>query len=467
MRTEETIVAISTPHGVGGIAVARLSGPDALPIAEKHLSPLTSHLSPRHATYCTFFSSSPGTREGDRRKAVGEGYDNTIPLDDVVAVYFPKGYTGEPTVEISCHGSLYVQQALLQALVDDGARLAEPGEFTQRAFLNGRLDLSQAEAVADLIDSVTPAQHRLAVSQLRGGYAQNLKALRQQLLDLTSLLELELDFSQEDVEFADRTQLRNLLSSLITQLSTLIASFKMGNALKRGVPVAIIGAPNAGKSSLLNALLGDDRAIVSDVPGTTRDTIEELFVLDGVTFRFIDTAGLRHSDDIVEAMGIERSRKAVADAHLVIFVHDVTTPWHEPALDLSDKKVLVVLNKSDLPTHSSLITHHSSLLTPHSIPLSAKTGKGLDALRTAMVEAVRSDMPQDDSILLTNARHYEAMCRVKEALSHVSEGLDGGMPSDLVAVDLRDALYHLGTITGEVSSDEVLGNIFSRFCIGK
>ena len=474
MRTEETIVAISTPHGVGGIAVARLSGPDALSIAEKHLSPLTSHLSPRHATYCTFFSSSPETGEGDRRKAVWEGYDNTIPLDDVVAVYFPKGYTGEPTVEISCHGSLYVQQALLQALVDDGARLAEPGEFTQRAFLNGRLDLSQAEAVADLIDSVTPAQHRLAVSQLRGGYAQNLKDLRQQLLDLTSLLELELDFSQEDVEFADRTQLRNLLSSLITQLSTLIASFKMGNALKRGVPVAIIGAPNAGKSSLLNALLGDDRAIVSDVPGTTRDTIEELFVLDGVTFRFIDTAGLRHSDDIVEAMGIERSRKAIADAHLVIFVHDVTTPWHEPALDLSDKKVLVVLNKSDLPTHSSLITHHSSLIThhsslitPHSIPLSAKTGKGLDALRTAMVEAVRSDMPQDDSILLTNARHYEAMCRVKEALSHVSEGLDGGMPSDLVAVDLRDALYHLGTITGEVSSDEVLGNIFSRFCIGK
>ena len=347
MRTKETIVAISTPHGVGGIAVARLSGPDALSIAEKHLSPLTSHLSPRHATYCTFFISSPETRRG-------EGYDNTIPLDDVVAVFFPKGYTGEPTVEISCHGSLYVQQALLQALVDDGARLAEPGEFTQRAFLNGRLDLSQAEAVADLIDSVTPAQHRLAVSQLRGGYAQNLKDLRQQLLDLTSLLELELDFSQEDVEFADRTQLRNLLSSLITQLSTLIASFKMGNALKRGVPVAIIGAPNAGKSSLLNALLGDDRAIVSDVPGTTRDTIEELFVLDGVTFRFIDTAGLRHSDDIVEAMGIERSRKAVADAHLVIFVHDVTTPWHEPALDLSDKKVLVVLNKSDLTPHSSL-----------------------------------------------------------------------------------------------------------------
>ena len=460
MRTKETIVAISTPHGVGGIAVARLSGPDALSIAEKHLSPLTSHLSPRHATYCTFFISSPETR-------VGEGYDNTIPLDDVVAVFFPKGYTGEPTVEISCHGSLYVQQALLQALVDDGARLAEPGEFTQRAFLNGRLDLSQAEAVADLIDSVTPAQHRLAVSQLRGGYAQNLKDLRQQLLDLTSLLELELDFSQEDVEFADRTQLRNLLSSLITQLSTLIASFKMGNALKRGVPVAIIGAPNAGKSSLLNALLGDDRAIVSDVPGTTRDTIEELFVLDGVTFRFIDTAGLRHSDDIVEAMGIERSRKAVADAHLVIFVHDVTTPWHEPALDLSDKKVLVVLNKSDLPTHSSPLTPHSSPLTPHSILLSAKTGKGLDALRTAMVEAVKSDMPQDDSILLTNARHYEAMCRVKEALLHVSEGLDGGMPSDLVAVDLRDALYHLGTITGEVSSDEVLGNIFSRFCIGK
>ena len=268
MRPNDTIVAISTPHGVGGIAVIRLSGPDALAIVEKHISPLTSHLSPRRAIYCRFDD-----------------------LDDIIALFYPKGYTGEPTVEISCHGSLYIQQALLQILVDDGARLAEPGEFTRRAFLNGRLNLSQAEAVADLIDSVTPGQHRLAVSQLRGGYAQRLKELRQQLLDLTSLMELELDFSQEDVEFADRSHLHQLLSTLNSQLSTLNSSFRMGNALKRGIPVAIVGRPNAGKSSLLNALLGDDRAIVSDIPGTTRDTIEETLTLDGITFRFIDTAG--------------------------------------------------------------------------------------------------------------------------------------------------------------------------------
>ena len=287
MPQSDTIVAISTPAGVGGIAVVRISGPDALSIATSHLSPLIFHLSPRHATYCRFDD-----------------------LDDVIAVYYPKGYTGEPTVEISCHGSLYIQQAMLEVLVASGARLAEAGEFTMRAFRNGRLNLSQAEAIADLIDASNPAQHRLAVSQLRGGYAQKLKELRQQLLDLTSLMELELDFSQEDVEFADRTQLRQLLSTLNTQLTSLIDTFRIGNALKRGIPVAIIGKPNAGKSSLLNALLGDERAIVSDIPGTTRDTVEESVTIGNFTFRFIDTAGLRHSTDTVESLGIERSLKA-------------------------------------------------------------------------------------------------------------------------------------------------------------
>jgi tRNA modification GTPase len=442
MLSSDTIVAISTPQGVGGIAVVRLSGPDALTIAEKHLSPLTSHLSPRHATYCHFDD-----------------------IDDIVAVFYPKGYTGEPTVELSCHGSLYVQQAMLQALVDDGARLAEPGEFTRRAFLNGRLNLSQAEAVADLIDSVTPAQHRLAVSQLRGGYAQILKDLRQQLLDLTSLLELELDFSQEDVEFADRAQLREILSSLHLQLSTLLSSFRMGNALKRGIPVAIVGQPNAGKSSLLNALLGDDRAIVSDIPGTTRDTIEETLTLDGITFRFIDTAGLRHSDDTVETLGIERTRKAVADAYLVLFVHDATTPWQEPDIDFTDKHVVVVLNKSDLPQHALATPQFSILNSQFSI--STKNGTGLPELRAAMLDVVRGEIPDESNVLLSNVRHYEAMQRVQQALDNVRRGLEDGTPADLVAVDLRDALYHLGAITGEVTSDEVLGNIFGRFCVGK
>ncbi len=438
MTLSDTIVAISTPAGVGGIAVVRLSGPDALPIASRHLTRNSQllTLNARHAIYCRFDD-----------------------LDDIVAIYYPKGYTGEPTVELSCHGSLYIQQAMLEALVTSGARLAEPGEFTMRAFRNGRLNLSQAEAVADLIDAATPAQHRLAVSQLRGGYAQKLKELRQQLLDLTSLMELELDFSQEDVEFADRTQLRQLLSTLSSQLSSLIASFKMGNALKRGIPVAIVGKPNVGKSSLLNALLGDERAIVSDIPGTTRDTVEESITIGSLTFRFIDTAGLRHSTDTVEALGIERSLKAVADAQIVLFVHDATTPWQDPDLDLSGKNVIVVLNKSDLPQHSSLIPRHSS------VRISSKTGDGIDALKQAMLAAVEPQAAQE--VLLSNSRHHAALQQVQQAVAHAAEGLDTGLPADLLAVDLRDALYHLGTITGEVVSNDILDNIFSRFCVGK
>ena len=438
MTQPDTIAAISTPAGIGGIAVIRLSGPDALPIALRHLtfhSPLST-LHPRHATYCRF---------GD--------------LDDVVAVYYPKGYTGEPTVEISCHGSLYVQQAMLQALLQSGARLAEAGEFTMRAFRNGRLNLSQAEAVADLIDAATPAQHRLAVSQLRGSYAAKLKELRQQLLDLTSLMELELDFSQEDVEFADRTQLRRLLSTLHAELSTLIDSFRIGNALKRGIPVAIIGKPNAGKSSLLNALLGDERAIVSDTPGTTRDTVEETLTIGSLTFRFIDTAGLRDSTDTVESLGIERSLRALADADVALYIHDGTTPFN-PAdldgLDTTGKHLIRLCNKADKPT---------CIVPDGFMPLSAKCGDGIEALKQAMLAAVEPQAAQE--VLLSNARHHAALQQVLSAVNHVADGLDSGMPADLLAVDLRDALYHLGSITGEVASNDILDNIFSRFCIGK
>ena len=430
----DTIAAISTPAGVGGIAVVRVSGADALPCALKHLS--VERLEPRHATYCRFDD-----------------------LDDVVAVYYPKGYTGEPTVEISCHGSIYVQQAVLQALLDDGARIAEPGEFTMRAFRNGRLNLSQAEAVADLIDAVTPQQHRLAVSQLRGSYAAKLKELRQQLLDLTSLMELELDFSQEDVEFADRSQLRQLLDALSAQLTALIDSFNMGNALKRGIPVAIVGKPNAGKSSLLNALLGDERAIVSDIPGTTRDTVEEFLTVGNLTFRFIDTAGLRNSSDTVEALGIERSHKAIAEADMVLYVHDLTEPFlcaDLDALPLGDKHLILVGNKSDL----------ADMVLPEGfVTVSAKEGRGIDALKQAMLAAVEPRAMQQ--VLLANPRHREALVHVRQALGQVVQGLESGIPADLLAVDLRDALYYLGSITGEVVSDDILANIFSRFCVGK
>ncbi|MBR6292407.1 MAG: tRNA uridine-5-carboxymethylaminomethyl(34) synthesis GTPase MnmE [Bacteroidales bacterium] len=438
----DTIVAIGTPSGVGGIAVVRLSGHDALSIALNHLSVRT--LTPRHATYCRF--------------------DN---LDDIVVTWFPQGYTGESTVELACHGSRYVQQAVLESLTASGARLADRGEFTMRAFLNGRLNLSQAEAVADLIEATTPAQHRLAVSQLRGGYAQKLSSLRQQLLDLTSLFELELDFSQEDVEFADRSQLLTLIDTIGGETSALIDSFRMGNAIKRGIPVAIVGAPNVGKSTLLNALLNDERAIVSAIPGTTRDTIEETLNIGNLTFRLIDTAGLRHTDDEVERLGIERSRKAREQAMISINVIDATQP--EQALDdiqpSDGKHIITVINKADLIGDDARVkaANYGGEAT---VCLSALHGEGIDRLKRAMLDAVGDGIPEGDT-MLTNARHHEALLHVQQSLDNARQGLNDRLPADLVAVDLRDALYHLGTITGDATSNDVLSNIFSRFCVGK
>lgn len=441
MRSSDTIVAVATPAGVGGIAVLRVSGEDALSVVLRHLS--VQSLVPRKATYCRFDD-----------------------LDDLVVVHYPKGYTGEPVVELSCHGSSYLQQTLLEVLLADGARMAEPGEFTMRAFRNGRLNLSQAEAVADLIEAATPAQHRLAVSQLRGGYAAALKELRRQLVDITSLMELELDFSQEDVEFADRSQLRQLLSTFNVQLSTLIDSFALGNALKQGVPVAIVGAPNVGKSTLLNALLNDDRAIVSDIPGTTRDTVDGMLTVDGITFRLIDTAGMRQSDDRIEQLGIERSRRAREEAEVVVEVWDAT----DGADCLADtthgdgKRHIRVLNKCDIAPEA--MNHdgerHGDTVI---VCTAAKQGDGIERLKAEIVAA--TDGGQRNDVLLTNVRHRDALVRVREAVANASAALQDGLPADLLAVDLRDALYHLGTVTGDVANDEILSNIFSRFCIGK
>lgn len=441
------IAAISTPAGVGGIAVIRISGPQSWEIAAKHVR-LQSCPGPQPATGYALF------------RAEGKVLDEVV----VTAYHAPHSYTGEDMVEISCHGSSYVQQALLQTLLDSGARLAEPGEFTRRAFLNGKLDLSQAEAVADLIDSTNAGSHALAVSQLRGGYATRLRELRDQFVELASLLELELDFSEEDVEFADRQQLIDLLNRVEEECRRLCDSFQLGNAIKHGVPVAIVGRPNVGKSTLLNALVGEDRAIVSDIAGTTRDTIEDTMVIDGITFRFIDTAGIRHSSDTIESLGIERSYRAVERAQVVLYLIDAAHSQEadnelealSQEVNLDGKQVILVVNKSDAAT---------ATLSRQHIAISAKQGMGLDQLRRQLSEGYKA--PSGDEPILSNLRHYQALQQVLSALALVRQGLLQGIPSDLVVIDLRDALHHLGTITGQVTTDEILGSIFHRFCIGK
>ena len=453
MKNNDTICAISTPAGVSGIAVLRLSGAEAKTMAESALRT----------------ASGKALALKDHRAVFAQLFDGDAFLDEAVATFFaaPHSYTGEDVVELSCHGSLYVQQQALQLFIDKGARLAEPGEFTLRAFVNGRMDLSQAEAVADLIDSRSQMSHRLAVSQMRGGYAKELEALRQQLIDTTALLELELDFSEEDLEFANRQRLRDMVDELYAKVKRLSDSFQTGNAFKNGIPVAIVGRPNAGKSTLLNALLNEDRAIVSDTPGTTRDTIEETVVIDGLAFRFIDTAGLRQSDDTIEMLGLERSRKATENAKVILFLHDARLPFASDTLDdLNDilknvnpkeKIVLTVHNKCDLAQPPY----------PSGIAVSALKVTGIDELKQVMVSAVKKQLDGHNDVLVTNARHYEAMNKVLAALDEVRKGMDANLTPDLLVIDMRDALYHLGTITGKVTSDEVLGSVFSRFCVGK
>ncbi len=446
----ETICAISTPLGTGGIAVVRVSGPHALALADR-LFRGRRRLS----------EALPNTVCYGRIERDGEQ------LDDVLCSVFraPHSFTGEDTVEIACHGSLYIQQTILRWLIDEGCRAARPGEFTQRAFANGKLDLSQAEAVADLIAAQSKAEKDLALSQLRGSVSGELALLRERLLKLTSLIELELDFADhEELEFADRSELTALAGEIEGKLAALIASFRTGNAIRNGVSVAIVGAPNVGKSTLLNALLGEQRAIVSDIQGTTRDTIEDTLVIDGILFRLIDTAGIRESDDAIEQMGVERTRKAARNAQVVIAVTDKTGA--EPVLDFTTSAIVLnVLNKSDLRLKENDAENNSETPGKPHISISAKYGK-IAPLKEALLRVAREQL-QPQAVMLSNARHYEAVCRAHEAIVRVQQGLNDGLSGELLSMDLQDCLNALGEVTGQITNAEVLQNIFSKFCIGK
>lgn len=451
---EDTIAALSTPAGMGAISVIRISGPEALQIAGKvFVSPSGKSLSAA-ATHTAHF---------------GTVMDGDSAIDEVIATVFraPKSFTGEDTVEFSCHGSVFIQQQMLQLLVRRGARMAMAGEFTKRAFLNGRMDLSQAEAVADLIESESYASHATAMNQMRGGYSGKIASLKNSLTDFAALLELELDFSDQDVEFADRTRLTALVHEIKSLTRSLADSFSVGNAIKNGIPVSIIGAPNVGKSTLLNALLGEEKAIVSHIPGTTRDSIEDRITISGLSFRFIDTAGLRDTDDFVEKIGIERTYKKIDEASVIIYLLDagrVSASDMDTVTVLKkkypDKHFIVVANKSD-EYGGDFFDSFSDVLM-----ISALTGDGLDELREKIVGFVNiGDV--SDRIIVTNARHYEALVNACSSLENVESGLSNGFSADLLAVDVRDAISHLGEITGDISSDDILGVIFSRFCIGK
>ncbi|XOD67651.1 MAG: tRNA uridine-5-carboxymethylaminomethyl(34) synthesis GTPase MnmE [Flavobacteriales bacterium Tduv] len=458
MLHTDTIVALATPDGVGAIAVLRLSGSDSILIVDK-----------------IFRSSRSGKELKDQNSHtvhLGELFDGNTILDQVLVSLFkaPHSYTGEDMVEISCHGSPYIRQRILQFCIRNGARSARAGEFTMRSFLNGKMNLTQAEAVADLIASESEATHQVAMRQLRGGVSDRIKKLRGELLDFASLIELELDFSEEDVTFADRSQLYRLLDRLEDDLKLLINSFTSGNAIKQGIPVAIVGAPNAGKSTLLNVLLNEERAIVSDMAGTTRDAIEEDIILEGIRFRFIDTAGIRQTTDQIESIGIQRTFEKIRQARIVLYLFDATAfdedrVWSELAdiqSEYPEKDFFVIANKSDL---SSVDFRQAS--PENFLSISAKRIEGIEELRKALTDLINREALNGQGVTLAQGRYYEALQKAFDALLNIHSGLDRGMSGDLVAVDTRRALYYLGEITGEITSNDLLENIFSRFCIGK
>ena len=456
-----TICAISTPYGSGGIAVIRVSGESAIPLVDSLFHGRKSLI--EAAAYTVHYGEIRRKVKGERLEVKGE--DDI--LDQVLVSVFraPHSFTGEDIVEIACHGSMYIQQTLLQWLVDAGCQMAKAGEFTQRAFLNGKMDLTEAEAVADLIAAQTKAEKDLALSQLRGGISCELQALRERLLTFTSLIELELDFADhEELEFADRSQLNELAQEIDRKIDRLLASFKTGNAIKQGIPVAIIGAPNVGKSTLLNALLGEERAIVSDIQGTTRDTVEDTLILGGMLFRFIDTAGLRQTNDAIESMGIERSRQAAQKAAVIIHLQDASEPVSilSELQEISEKKIIQVYNKVDLISEEA----RRQLGEEARIYLSAKSGN-VEILKQELIAFAAEQCNMRNSVTISNTRHYEALLRAREAILRVKDGLQMQISGEFLSMDLQDCLTALGEITGQISSQEVLNNIFSKFCIGK
>lgn len=450
---EETIVALATPNGIGAIGVIRLSGPDAIPIINRVFKGKNLEQQESHTIHF-------GTIRDDEKI-----------IDEVLVSLFvaPKSYTKENVVEISCHGSKYIIDSIIRLLIKQGARLAKAGEFTLRAFLNGGLDLSQAEAVADLIASNSKASHQLAMQQMRGGFSNELKALREQLIHFASMIELELDFGEEDVEFANRDDLRLLVSRLQSNISHLIRSFDLGNVIKNGVPVVIAGKPNVGKSTLLNALLNEERAIVSEIAGTTRDTVEDEINIKGITFRFIDTAGIRETQDIIEAKGVERTFEKIKSSAVVLYLFDPEeTHQEELTAILVDLKEVTQQNTSTLIVIANKIDIHPLGSDSQTIlQISAKEKLNLDVLENALLDAVNLNLLNSDEVIVSNIRHLEALQKTEESLNRVLGGIDNPVTSDFLALDIKQALYYLGEIVGTVTTDDLLDNIFSKFCIGK
>ena len=451
---DDTIVALATPNGVGAIAVIRVSGKDAIAIVN------------------TIFKGTDLNTKDSHTAHFGTIRDGNDIVDEVLLNLFiaPKSYTKENTIEISCHGSPYISKRIIELLIREGCRLAKPGEFTQRAFLNGQMDLAQAEAVADLIASDSAASHKAALSQLRGGFSSEIKELKDKLIEFASLIELELDFSEEDVEFADRSQLKTLITKINSVIRELLASFQLGNAIKNGVPTVIAGKPNAGKSTLLNTLLNEEKAIVSSIAGTTRDFIEDQVNINGIIFRFIDTAGLRETTDEIEAIGVKRTQEKMKEASVVVYLFDAETSSidevkeEQASLETQGIPYLLIGNKSD-KISSEKIDQLKRI--GHLEFISAKQKSNIEGLKNALMKLVSDKNINDNQTIVTNIRHYESLLNTEKALVEVLAGLDNLIPGDLLALDIRNALHYLGEITGEITTDDLLDNIFRNFCIGK